>query len=162
MDLCWNYVRCWPKKKNNSWNISYFCVFSIFLQTRVQYWLKMTLTGKIRVKTWVFNIFQLFSFSFENQDWTCTIFYLLQDDYVYIYTHSYTYIYIHTYTSIQFSCSHTCSQDFPSFPHRFLQPWRRAMPSWPLAPGSTEAEAATKSTDQDEICHDIYLYQTCR
>ena len=42
---------------------SYFCVFSIFLQTRVQNWLKLTLTGgKKRVKTGVLKIFQLFCF----------------------------------------------------------------------------------------------------
>ena len=44
---------------------SYFCVFSIFLQPRVQNWLKMTLRGnRKRVKTGVLNIFQLFFYSF--------------------------------------------------------------------------------------------------
>ena len=65
---------------------------------------------KKRVKTGVLNIFQLFLCVFENKDWTCTIFYLLQDDYIhiciyniyiymyilYIYVYIDLYIYIHT------------------------------------------------------------------
>ena len=57
---------------------SYFCLFSICLQTRVQHWLKLTLTGK----NWGFEHISTISFFLENQDWTCTIFYLLQDDYI--------------------------------------------------------------------------------
>ena len=33
------------------------------------------------VQKWI-DIFQLFYYVFENQDWTCSIFYLLQDDYI--------------------------------------------------------------------------------
>ena len=62
------------------------------------------------------DIFNLFLFVFENQDRTCPIFYLLQDDslslymYIYIcinthdiniYIYTYIHIYIYTYTYIQ-------------------------------------------------------------
>ena len=78
--------------------LSIFCVFlflyfSIFLQTRLQNRLNMTLTGgkKKRVKTGALNIFQLCFFF--NQDWKCTIFYLRQDDYMSIYIYTIIYIY---------------------------------------------------------------------
>ena len=72
--------------------------------------LNMTLTGTQNVKKlWVLEIFNLFLFVFENQDRTCLIFYLLQDDslslsiyiyiYIYVSTHM-TYIYIYMYTYI--------------------------------------------------------------
>ena len=73
--------------------------------------LNMTLTGTQNVKKlWVLEIFNLFLFVFENQDRTCLIFYLLQDDslslyiyiYIYVSTHmTYIYIYVYIYTYIQ-------------------------------------------------------------